>query len=188
VNVKEDIIPTWEAHLIERAAAGESVAFELLADRYRNTLENLSMRMLRNSEDAKDAVQETLVKAFRAIGDFNRERPIKPWLCRICANCCIDIVRQRKKDGESLDQHDYMLQDDSTPMEERAYGAIRRKIILESISRLPDKYRTIILMRHFRHMDLNEIAAALNKPEGTIKSLLFRARTLLRKDLEPSFS
>lgn len=179
---------SWEAHLIQRASEGETVAFELLADLYRPCLEGLAMRMLRNSEDAKDAVQETLVKAFRAIKDFDSARPIKPWLCRICANCCVDAVRNRKKDPESLENHDYMLQDGSEPLEDRAVGSIRRRIILEAVSRLPEKYRLIILMRHFEHMDVIEIANALNKPEGTIKSWLFRARSLLKKDLSLALS
>lgn len=184
MNTKKSRVLSWEAHLIERASAGEPVAFELLADIYRPTLFSLAMRMLRNSDDAKDAVQETLVKAFRAIGEFNAERPIKPWLCRICANCCVDVVRYRRKDGESLDQHEYMLQDPSASLEERASGSIRQKAILEAIGRLPEKYRKILFMRHFKHMDVNEIALELNKPEGTIKSWLFRARALLKKDLQ----
>ena len=73
---------SWEAHLIQRASAGETVAFELLSDLYRNTLHSLAMRMLRNGDDANDAVQDALVKAFRHIKEFDPERPIKPWLCR----------------------------------------------------------------------------------------------------------
>ena len=59
--------PSWESHLVQRAVHGETVAFELLIDLYRPTLLSLAGRMLRNSDDAKDAVQETIVKAFRAI-------------------------------------------------------------------------------------------------------------------------
>jgi RNA polymerase sigma-70 factor (ECF subfamily) len=139
--------------------------------------------MLRDQDDARDAVQETFLKAFKAIGDFDPERPIKPWLCRICTNCCIDAVRGKKKQPESLDQHDYMLADDEPMLDERAAGAYRQSLIIEAIAKLPGKYRDIILMRHFKHMDVNEIAHALNKPEGTIKSWLFRARALLKKDL-----
>lgn len=174
----------WEAHLIQRASLGEGVAFELLADMYRPTLNSLALRMLRNSDDAKDAVQESLVKAFRAIGDFDPERPIKPWLCRICANCCVDSVRSRRRDGEPLEQHEYMLQDPSESLEERATGTLRQRAVVEAIARLPEKYRKIIFMRHFKHMDVNEIAVELNKPEGTIKSWLFRARAMLKKDLQ----
>lgn len=174
----------WESHLILRAAEGDEVAFELLADMYRPVLMSLALRMLRNSDDANDAVQETLVKAYRAIGEFDPERPLKPWLCRICTNCCVDSVRSRRRDGESLDQHEYMLADDGEGVDASATGSIREGQVMEAIDRLPAKYKSIIMMRHFRHMDVNEIAEELHKPEGTIKSWLFRARALLKKDLQ----
>lgn len=175
----------WESHLIVRAAQGEEVAFELLADAYRPTLMSLAMRMLRNSDDAHDVVQDTFVKAFRAIKDFDPSRPLKPWLCRICSNCCVDAVRTRRRDGESLDQHEYMLADEGAEVDDTAEGSILQSQVLAAIDRLPEKYRKIILMRHFRHMDVIEIAEALDKPEGTIKSWLFRARAMLKRDLQP---
>jgi len=72
---------------------------------------------------------------------------------------------------------------DSTEVDGTATGSIRQGQVIEAIERLPDKYKRIIFMRHFKHMDVNEIATALDKPEGTIKSWLFRARALLKKDL-----
>lgn len=177
----------WESHLVRRAKAGEAVAFELLADLHRPSLYSLAFRMLRNADDANDVVQEVLLKALRGLSDFDADRPIKPWLCRICANCCVDAVRARKKDGESLDQHEYMLCDGGDSLVEQAAGNIRSKALEEAIGRLPDKYRRIILMRHFKHMDVIEIACALKKPEGTVKSWLFRARAMLKKDLGPAF-
>ncbi len=177
-------IVSWESHLIIRAAAGDEIAFELLSDMYRPVLMSLALRMLRNADDAHDVVQDTLVKALRAIKDFDSDRPLKPWLCRICQNCCVDAVRLRRRDGDSLDQHEYMLADESSDVNESATGAIREGQVKEAIERLPEKYRSIIVMRHFRHMDVNEIAQALDRPEGTIKSWLFRARALLKKDLQ----
>src|SRR5579885_3459425 len=91
---------SWESHLIARAAEGEAVAFELLADLHRSALYSLAFKMLRNADDANDAVQETILKAFRAIKEFDPERPLRPWLCRICSNCCVDIVRSRKRDTD----------------------------------------------------------------------------------------
>ncbi len=174
---------SWEAHLVQRASEGETVAFELLVDLYRPTLMNLATRMLRDGDDAKDAVQETFLKAYRAIGEFDPERPIKPWLCRICANCCVDAVRARKKLPDSIEQHEHMLSDDSENLDDRTVRTMRESQVFDAISRLPERYRNIITMRHFNHMDVNEIAVALNKPEGTIKSWLYRARALLKKDL-----
>jgi RNA polymerase sigma-70 factor (ECF subfamily) len=181
--VKTGKLLSWESHLVRRAVQGEAVAFELLIDTYRPMLLNLAGRMLRNTDDANDAVQETFVKAFRAIREFDPERPLKPWLCRICTNCCVDTVRNRRREGDPLEDHEHTLQDPRECIHERAGGAIRQGQLMEAIERLPEKYRKIIFMRHFKHMEVNEIATELNKPEGTIKSLLFRARAMLKKDL-----
>jgi len=107
--MKQSTIGSWETHFIERAALGDTDAFEELAERHRPALRSLAMRMLRNNDDVNDVVQETLVKAFRAIKDFDPERPMRPWLCRICTNCCVDAVRDRRREGDSLDAHEYSL-------------------------------------------------------------------------------
>lgn len=174
----------WEAHLIERAQAGEAVAFELLADMHRTALFNLAMRMLRNGDDANDAVQDTFVKAMRAIKDFDPSRPLRPWLSRICTNCCVDAVRNRRRDGGSLDSREYALSDDSQDLDRQVSGNCEFELVRDAVNKLPRRYREIVMMRHFRHMDVLEIAEALQKPEGTIKSWLFRARALLKKDLQ----
>lgn len=174
----------WETHLVLRAQAGESVAFELLADEHRSALHGLAQRMLHDPEDANDAVQDSLIKAFRALHQFQPGRPVLPWLLRICSNCCVDIIRHRKAIPESLDRHEFALQDDSVNVSDSAEIGIQGDAVRAAVNRLPDRYRSIILMRHFRHMEVCEIASALNKPEGTIKSWLFRARARLRKDLQ----
>lgn len=177
---------SWESHLIARAADGEGIAFELLMDLHRSTLYSLALKMLRNPDDANDAVQETMLKAYKAIGDFDSERPLRPWLCRICANCCVDIVRSRRRETDPLDEHEHTLPDLREKIDEKAGSAIRQGQIIEAMGRLPEKYRQIIFMRHFRHMEVTEIAHELDKPEGTIKSWLFRARAMLKKDLKPA--
>lgn len=178
-------IQSWESHLIVRASEGDEEAFAMLVAAHRPSLSSLALRMLRHPDDAHDAVQETLLKAFRNLREFDPERPLRPWLCRICANCCVDAVRARKRGGEAIEGHEN-LPFGGLGVDDRAEGAIQQGQILDAIGRLPERYRRIILMRHFRHMDVNEIAVALGKPEGTIKSWLFRARTLLKKDLTPA--
>lgn len=182
--MKLEPVPCCEGQLIQRAKNGESVAFELISKMYRPTLSHIAMRMLRNADDANDAVQETLVKAFRAIRDFDPDRPLKPWLCRICSNVCIDMVRSRKHESDPLDQHEYMLCDGSSNLSSHAEESMANEMVVEAIERLPVKYRQIIFLRHFRHMDVNEIADQMKAPEGTIKSWLFRARGLLKRDLQ----
>jgi RNA polymerase sigma-70 factor (ECF subfamily) len=157
---------------------------ELVADRYRNQIRGHALRMLRDQEDAEDAVQDTFVKAYRAIKTFEPGRPLLPWLMRICSNCCVDIIRGRKQGQECLDKHEHAIFDDRADVEGGVESRLRVEYVREAVSRLPERYRRIIEMRHYRHMDVNEIARALNIPEGTIKSWLFRARALLKKDLQ----
>jgi RNA polymerase sigma-70 factor (ECF subfamily) len=157
---------------------------ELVADRFRSQIRGHALRMLRDPEDAEDAVQDTFVKAFKAIGTFEPGRPLLPWLMRICSNCCVDIIRGRKSGQECIDKHEHAIFDVDADVQTGVESRIRVEKVREAVSRLPERYRRIIEMRHYRHMDVNEIAVALNTPEGTIKSWLFRARALLKKDLQ----
>jgi len=174
----------WETHLVIRAQAGETVAFEILADTHREALRNQARRMLRDPEDANDAVQESLLKALRAIKSFQPGRPVLPWLMRICTNCCVDALRHRRMTPDSLEKHEYALTDPDDSPAADAENKLDGEVVRAAVERLPVRYRTIIFRRHFRQMEVCEIATALNKPEGTIKSWLFRARALLRKDLQ----
>lgn len=177
---------SWESHLIVRAADGDIVAFELIADQYRPILLNVAMRIVKNRDDANDIVQDALIRALRAIGDFDPERQLRPWLCRICANCAMDTIRQKKRDADRMNSIDGDVADNEIA-DDVTSECFQHGQIVDAINRLPEKYRSIILMRHFRHMDVTEIAAELNKPEGTIKSWLHRARALLKKDLYLAF-
>lgn len=183
-NTNPKRMPEWEEHLVARAQKGEMVAFELLADMHRPAILGQAMRMLRDSEDAQDAVQDTLLKACRAIHSFQPGRPMLPWLLRICSNCCVDMIRTRRNGAENIEAHEHALFDQSASVSDQLEQSIGAESLRAAIVRLPERYRNIIMMRHFSHMDVNEIADALGKPEGTIKSWLFRARAMLRKDLE----
>ena len=177
---------SWESHLIEQIRKGDEVAFDLFMDTYRPMLTGLALRKLHNTEDANDVVQETFVKAYRSLKDFDTNRPVRPWLTRICMNCIVDLARQRKNNAESIDNVEYSLSDGGEATE-RADGALIRGQVMEAVKRLPWRYRQIIMMRHFDHLDVSEIAVQLHKPEGTIKSWLFRARAMLQRDLSPIF-
>lgn len=177
-------MPGWEEHLVQRAKGGEKVAFELLADLHRSAVRHHALRLLRDGEDASDAVQETFVKAYRALGTFDATRPVLPWLMRICSNCCVDILRGRRNAPDCLERYEHALCDQGPTADRSAENNFDGEKVRDAIGRLPERYRQIIWMRHFRHMDVLEIAAELDKPEGTVKSWLHRARAMLRKDLQ----
>lgn len=182
--MKNTRLPDWETHLVQRAQDGEQVAFELLVDEHRPVMMRMAMRLLRNADDAHDAVQDAMVKGFKAIRHFEPGRPVRPWLMRICSNCCVDEIRRRKAVGESLEWHENTVTEVGHSVHLETELRVRHDVIRQAFQRLPMRYREIMVMRHFRNMEVGEIALALNKPEGTIKSWLFRARALLRKDLQ----
>lgn len=173
-----------DAQFVRQAAAGDTAAFDILVERHYRSLYSLAYRMLGNSDDASDAVQEAFVKAFRALREFHCDKPLRPWLYKICANVAIDIGRARNKTPENIDDHEYSLRDTSPQPEEMAITGERDQAVHRAVSTLPEKYRQIVILRHFHHMDVEEIAELMDAPEGTVKSWLFRARAMLRRELE----
>lgn len=171
-----------ERDLAERAAAGCRDSFDALVDQYYQAVYSHAYRILRNSEDAADATQTTFVKVHRSLKEFDTDRPLRPWLYRICGNACIDIARNKYRGHEELDKHAYMLEGGDRPEAAAEQSELQRKI-QRAILKLPERYRRIIVLRHYEQMDVDEIARTVGAPEGTIKSWLFRARALLRREL-----
>ncbi len=106
-----------------------------------------------------------------------------PWLLRICTNCSVDIIRARRAGHDTIDNHEHELSDQSVDVDGSLVTTYGSETLREAIRRLPSRYREIVVMRHYRHMDVTEIAESLGRPEGTVKSWLFRARAMLRKEL-----
>ncbi|MFN7171822.1 MAG: RNA polymerase sigma factor [Fimbriimonadaceae bacterium] len=179
ISIKK--IYRWEEILVKKAAAGDAVAMDLLVERYRPELQAKAMRLLQNSEDAHDVVQETFLKVHRKIHEFDTSRKFEPWLKTICHNACIDLIRSRRK-HENLDAHEFMIPDRGPSLENKAEEARCASLLEEAIDRLPIRYREAIRLRLYSQMSVEAIAGTLGKPEGTIKSWLYRARTLLQND------
>lgn len=175
-------INTIEREQNQIAALGSRESFDAIVEKHYRGIFNYALRLLGSPDDAADAAQITFLKAHRSIGEFDPSRPLKPWLFRICANACTDILRTRRRACDSLDQHAYMLESDSKPETDAERGELSREV-RKAVDRLPERYRSIILLRHYAHLDVEEIAKKIGAPEGTIKSWLFRARALLRQDL-----
>lgn len=183
MKTKNICVAEKETSLIVRAQQGDFAAFEELIETHRPALLKQARRKLKNQEDVHDAVQDALVKAFRAIRSFDPNRPLLPWLQRITTNCAVDVLRQRKYDCDHLDDHAYCLRDPSMDVVETTERNLLRQQIMQAIRRMPRRYKDILEMRHVQHLEVNEIALRLQKPEGTVKSWLFRARELLKKEL-----
>ncbi|MEJ5287576.1 MAG: hypothetical protein CH6_0477 [Candidatus Kapaibacterium sp.] len=176
-----------ELAIIEEILGGNINQFEKLEKKYRKPLTLLISRMIRNSEDVRDIVQETFIRAYNNLRFFNREYSFHSWLFKIASNLCIDYIRKRRIQTISIEQPfaltdeekriDYP--DSDTDTYNKIFTSERNKILHQAIEQLPEHYKNIIILRHFEELDYQEISQRLGLPLGTVKAQLFRARKAL---------
>jgi RNA polymerase sigma factor (sigma-70 family) len=182
----EDII------LIDEAIAGKQEAYQKLMNKYRQLIYNLIFRMIRNKEDVQDLTQEAFIKAFNSLEKFDKQFSFSTWLFKIATNNCIDYLRKKKlntfsidKDiGSEDDDFQFEIPDTETIPDRNILDTERKKILEEAIESLPNKYKSVILLRHRDEKDYEEIAKKLKLPLGTVKAHIFRGRELLNKYLK----
>ena len=176
-----------ESLLVRRAQRGDAEAFDEIVATAWTPLVTFAQRRLGVREDAEDAVLRAMVKAHGAIASFDGERPLRPWLRTIVANCCTDIARRRRDESPlSLGfAESYPGTDDVGAAAESVSLA---ETVREAIARLPKHYAAVMTMRVVHDLSIEEIAKRLGRPIGTIKSWLFRARTMLQQMLSPALA
>jgi len=187
-----------EAELLAALRAGDGHAFETLVRTHSGRMLSVCRRILRNDEEAKDAVQEAFVSAFRAIGSFEGTCQLGTWLHRIAVNSCLMRLRSRKRrPEESIDDLLPTFKDNGhAAVEPRDWSpsALQlvetretRDFVRDCIDRLPEIYRTVLLLRDIEELDTAEAALVLGVTEGVVKVRLHRARHALRKLLSERF-
>jgi len=169
--------------LIALALAGQGDAFGTLVGRYERAVYHLAFRTLRDAEEAKDAVQEAWIKAYRALASFRPGAKFATWIFTICYRVCCDRLAKRKR--FSGDEPPDFADPAAGP--EKLYEAAEESARLRAaIDGLPEKYRVVVTLFHLQGKQYDEIAAVLGVPLGTVKTHLFRAKDLLRVALGPA--
>jgi RNA polymerase sigma-70 factor (ECF subfamily) len=171
--------------LVPRLQAKDADAFELLVRTYTIPLLRTARRFMRSEDDARDALQDAFIAAFRSIDRFESNARLSTWLHRIVVNACLMKLRARRRrpedDIEPFVPH--LVSDDSIENElQRAQlcGTVRA-----TIEQLPETYRVVLLMRDIDELSTEETAEALGVTENAVKIRLHRARQALRTRLEP---
>lgn len=178
-----------EAGLARAAARGDKLAFGRLVDLHKRAVYGLCLRVLQDPEEARDAAQETFVRAWAAIATYDVAHPLAPWLLRIARNHCIDVVRRRLPAARrlSLDDDEEERRELADPDAPRADEQLERAQVASSlegaVAALPERYREVIHLFHVEHMSYKQIAATLEVPIGTVMTWLHRARAQLRTAL-----
>ena len=167
-----------DAAAVRRVLAGETAAFETLIARHQRALYTLACRMLGNRDDARDAVQSALVKAYEHLASFDSRYRFFSWMYRIVVNECLNMQRARRPE----DALSPTLSTPGTPFDEAAAGQ-RSAQVRKALLQLTDDARAVIVLRHFGELSYDEIGEALGVPARTVKSRLHSARQKLGEHL-----
>ena len=183
------MISTNESSLIANAQRGDLNAFNQLILNYQNLAFSIAMRTLQDEASAADTVQESFIKAYRAIGNF-QGGSFKSWLLRIVVNSCYDVLRvQKRRSVESLDdlveesENTGALVDHSESPHDYAERMELNQLIEAAIQSLPSDQRLVLALCDVHGHTYEEIVEMTDLPMGTVKSRINRARTKLREYL-----
>jgi RNA polymerase sigma-70 factor (ECF subfamily) len=179
-----------ERELVERARDGDRGAFREIVEAHQGRLYSLALGLLRDRQDAEDAVQEAFLRAYRGLKGFRGGSQLGSWLYRIAVNVCLESRRRRRPLAlgapiESAEDPRLVEDRPEADPERRASSAGLRQAIDAAILRLSPLERAAFALRHDGGLPLLEIARVLGRAEGTIKAVLFRALRKLQRELRP---
>jgi RNA polymerase sigma-70 factor (ECF subfamily) len=192
MNVEETV-------LVAGLRAGEEWAYETMVRQYGARLLSVARRFVRNEEDARDVLQSAYLSAFRAMDDFEGDAQLCTWLHRIVVNTALMRLRSQKRKPEvpieellpafqSDGHHVEQFSDWSTPADELIERHEARQAVRRCIARLPEQYRSVLLLRDIEERSTQEAADLLDMTPTAVKVRLHRARqalsTLLRQEFQ----
>jgi RNA polymerase sigma-70 factor (ECF subfamily) len=179
---------TPDSELIAAALQGSEAAFGALVERYQDRVFRLLGRYCRDVVECEDLAQDVFLKVFRKLHTFQGDSQFFTWLYRIAVNAATDHLSRAShrrlklvEDDASLDVGgDRDEQSPSAPLMTAELAAVTREIVAS----LPEKFRTILILREFEDLSYTEIAAVLQIQLGTVESRLFRARQRFKQAIE----
>jgi len=177
--------------LVARILEGDRDRFTELVRRYEKRVVNYVYRITHRYEEAHDLAQEIFVKVYLALDRYDSKYQFSTWLFRIAQNAAIDVLRKK-----TISEVPLARPSEDEPQKEREfadpgvspYRALKNKQLAAAIDKavqnLPIDYRELIQLRHFAELSYEEIATMKKLPLGTVKNKLFRARNLLKEQLD----
>ena len=157
-----------------RARSGDRDAFRLVLEAVQKLAFNIAYRLTYNASDAEDATQEIFLRLYRNFSMYDLEQPFLPWFRRLATNCVLNWKEKQRPASP--------LPEIGTP------GAAPRdpsERLQRAIKELPPEYQACVTLKYLEDLGINDIAAALQVPAGTVKTWLFRAREMLVQKLKP---
>ena len=179
---------TDEAIQVRRAQAGDVEAFEALVRPYEASLLRLVYSMTGDREDAEDALQETLLRAYTALPRFRGDATFSTWLYRVALNTTRNWIRSESRASSQQLASQFIRIGASHEPDPGAdlLKQERRSIVRAAVMKLPPHYRDVTILRHYHDLPYEQIAEIQNVPVGTVRSRLAQARKLLLQSLQGS--
>nr|MBN2277917.1 sigma-70 family RNA polymerase sigma factor [candidate division Zixibacteria bacterium] len=169
--------------LMKKVQGGDMVAFNQIAERYKDRLMNIIMRMLHSHEEAEDIVQETFVRVYQHRDSFDFRHCFSTWIYTIALNLARNELRKRKR-FKFFDIFDMQGKEAEIAVE-MELPTNMPKAIESALTALPEKYKMAFVLRDIQELPYEEVAKIMNIPLGTVKSRVNRARAMLRDKLRP---
>lgn len=176
---------------IKQVLKGDQSAYGEIVEIYKDKVFQLCYRILGNRHEAEDMAQEAFIRAYVNISSFNIDLKFSTWLYRIATNLCIDRIRKKKPDyyldaevsgTDGLTMYSQIASDTTLP-EDEIESLELQETIQREITKLPEKYRSVIVLKYIEELSLNEISEILDIPLGTVKTRIHRGREALRHQL-----
>lgn len=173
-----------ETEIIDRIIGGETEAYAILVGQHQRRALSLAERMLQDSEEARDAVQDAFVKAYRSLAKFNRDSSFSTWFYRIVYTTCLNVLEKRKRTPIHDEFDDEM---GSAWIEPTVFKSMEATMVDEAIAeemkRMDPMYSTVLELFYVDDRSYEEIVTITGMPLGTVKTRLNRGRNQLRKAL-----
>jgi RNA polymerase sigma-70 factor (ECF subfamily) len=185
-----------EIELVEKAKSGDTKAFEELMRRTQDKIYNLGIKFFGNKEDAADLLQETYIKAYESLPNFEGKSSFSTWLYRIATNFALMKLRKEKMKKVSIEELKNLSNGlknsiDFYDWSENPYLHYKneelKEILNEAINSLPPKYKTIFILHDIEGLSIQEVAKILSLSVPTVKTRIHRSRLYLREKLSEYF-
>lgn len=172
-----------DEQLIDRVRQGDDEAYRLLMERHQHYIYTLTYRMTGHRETAEDLTQEVFIKLYRSLEHFRGDAKFRTWLYRLTVNLVTDYRRsQRRKPYEAiLDKVKGWFGDRKEEPEARALQKEEQETMQRLLSDLPDKYRLVMYLYHYKQLSYQEISDSTGLPLKTIETRLYRGKSLLKE-------
>ncbi|MEW9701341.1 RNA polymerase sigma factor [Paenibacillus sp. SI8] len=172
-----------DEQLIERVRQGHSDAYRVLVERHKSYIYTLVYRMVEHKETAEDLTQEVFVKLFRSLSNFRGEAKFTTWLYRMTTNLVTDYRRSQKRRPYDalLDKMKGWLSDTREQPEEKLLLKDDQERMQALLSELPDKYRLIMYLFHYKQLTYQEMSVVTGLPVKTLETRLYRGKAMLKE-------